>query len=89
LTISASRGIKKSTTTSICFPTISRGNLANQLEAPKSLALGIAMALKRADQGCVLAVAERFGVQADVHVERAHMRHVLVGQQQPREPRHR
>jgi hypothetical protein len=53
------------------------------LEAPKSLALGIAMALKRADQGCVLAVAERFGVQADIHVERADMRHVLVGQQQP------
>ena len=66
------------------FSTISRGNLANQLEAPKPLALGVSMALKRADQGCVLAVAERFRVQADVHVERADMRHVLVGQQQPR-----
>ncbi len=42
------------------------------------------MALKRADQGRVLAVAERFRVQTDVHVERADMRHVLVGQQQPR-----
>jgi hypothetical protein len=39
--------------------------------------------LKRADQGCILAVAERFGVQAGIHVERADMRHVLVGPKQP------
>jgi hypothetical protein len=62
------------------LPVISRGNLANQLEAPKPVALGVSVALKRTDQGCVLTVAERFCIQTNVHIERADVGHVLVGQ---------
>lgn len=53
----------------------------------ESLALGVSMALKRADQGCVLTIAERFDIQSDVHVERTHMKHVLGSEQQPGNPR--
>ena len=65
------------------FPAILHTNLANQLEAPQSLTLGVAVALESADQGGVLALAKRFGIQSHIHIEGADMRHVFVGQQQP------
>ncbi len=59
------------------------GNPAHELKAAQFLPLFIAMTTQRVDERGVLAVAQCFGIQADIDVERADVRHLLVAEQQP------
>lgn len=60
-------------------------DLPDKLKAPKLLALGIAVTQQSIGQGDVFPIAQGLGIQAEVHVEGANVRHVfVVPQQQPR-----
>jgi hypothetical protein len=65
----------------ILLPLI-RGS-SHQLESPEFLALCIPLAQQRFDQVRVLTIAQRFGIQTQVHIQGADVGHVFIAQQQP------
>jgi len=59
--------------------------LTDELKPAKILALTVVMLHQRFDQACVLAIAQGFSIEPQVHVESADMGHLFVVQKQPRD----
>jgi hypothetical protein len=60
-------------------------NLTDELKPAKVPSLTIIMLHQRFDQARILAIAQSFGIETQVHVESADVRHLFVVQKQPRD----
>ena len=63
-------------------PTVASGNGPYELKTAQVCSLTIALPLKRIDELCVLAIAQGFGIQAQIHIAGPDMAHVLHRGQQ-------
>ena len=66
-------------------PSVTGVDGAHELRAAQTSPLVVAMPLKRLDELRILAIAKRFGVEAEIHVRSADMGHFGILQQKPRD----